>query len=189
MLPASGQAASGSYVLTLQFIPFFVIGVALARYRHELIDRLRALQTPAWVAIASLTLLLYTRPWWTAIWGTGLIPADAQAVTELAACSGFILMALAWGPISQLLRTAPLQYLGRISYSLYLVHAIVILALAHLFYDRVPTALLLAVICAAALALATLTELVVERPSVALGRRLTRPRVARTGAASAVVES
>jgi peptidoglycan/LPS O-acetylase OafA/YrhL len=70
-----------------------------------------------------------------------------------------------------------MQYLGRISFSLYLVHAIVLLALLHLFAGRVPVGVLLVALWPLAIGLATLGERYIERPSVVLGRRLTRRTV------------
>jgi peptidoglycan/LPS O-acetylase OafA/YrhL len=75
-----------------------------------------------------------------------------------------------------------MQFLGRISYSLYLVHGVVLLALVHVLYGEIPLVALLVAVWAVSVGLATLGEIYVERPSIALGRRLTRRTAARPAA-------
>lgn len=76
--------------------------------------------------------------------------------------------------LRKLLRHSVMEYLGRISYSLYLVHAIVITAMLRGFYGRMSLALLTALIFATTFALAHIFCVAVEEPSIALGRRLTQ---------------
>jgi peptidoglycan/LPS O-acetylase OafA/YrhL len=73
------------------------------------------------------------------------------------------------------------MWLGRISYSLYLVHAAVLLSFVHLFYGTVPIAGIWAMTIVTSLALATLSYRYVELPAIALGKRLTRRARARSG--------
>jgi peptidoglycan/LPS O-acetylase OafA/YrhL len=97
---------------------------------------------------------------------------DIAAVTVGSA--GFLVLAMSAGAFSAALRTSVLQFLGRISYSLYLVHAIVLLAALSLLYNHIPVWVILPMVWTASLALATLSERYIERPSITLGRMLTR---------------
>jgi peptidoglycan/LPS O-acetylase OafA/YrhL len=63
-------------------------------------------------------------------------------------------------------------WLGRISYSLYLVHRPVLLTLVHVFWGKVPLQYILLCTVLLSLLLADLTYRVVEKPSIDLGRRL-----------------
>ena len=47
--------------------------------------------------------------------------------------AGIVLVALAWGPAIRLFETRPIQWLGKISFSLYLVHVPVLATLAFAF--------------------------------------------------------
>jgi peptidoglycan/LPS O-acetylase OafA/YrhL len=77
----------------------------------------------------------------------------------------------------RLLYTAPLQWLGKVSYSLYLVHGIVLYSAVSLFWVHTRHhVLLLAGAMALALAVSEPLYRWVERPAVLLGRRLTRDR-------------
>src|SRR5260370_12981642 len=71
-----------------------------------------------------------------------------------------------------------LCYLGRISYSIYLVHTVIVLMLPHHW----PRLLYLCPLLGGTLALASLTYYWIERPGISLGRRLlTKPRVTHWG--------
>ena len=58
------------------------------------------------------------------------------------------------------------QFLGRISYSLYLLHAVVLLALAHALNGQVPTGVIIALMWILVLPLAALSQRWVELPAV-----------------------
>lgn len=79
--------------------------------------------------------------------------------------------------------TRALDALAAISFPMYLVHALVGWSLLRLLMlaGGLGYAAALAVTVAAVLALATLLHAVVERPSLALGKRLAAPRPLRAG--------
>ena len=172
-----------SWLLTAVYLQFFVSGILLARHRAAIIDRVRAARTLSRLALAAGSLLLYTHPWWMPRIGHARSPfLDLEFV--LAGTVGLLVSVIGSPRAAIVLCTRPLQHLGRISYSLYLVHAIVLLALVHLFYGRLPLAVALIALWPLSLGLATLGERYVEQPSIALGRRLTsqrRPAVIRRG--------
>ena len=64
-----------------------------------------------------------------------------------------------------------MQFLGRISYSVYLVHAPVLLVLAYTLYGHSPAVFLLPFL-ALSILLATGVYYTVERWSIALGRKV-----------------
>ncbi len=81
--------------------------------------------------------------------------------------------------LAGLLRCSPLQFLGRISYTLYLVHFLVLVGGLWLFQEfaaspHVFALALLAFLLPAAIAMAWLLSVAVERPLMAMGRRLTQ---------------
>jgi peptidoglycan/LPS O-acetylase OafA/YrhL len=76
------------------------------------------------------------------------------------------------GPVSWLLATPPLRFCGRISYSLYLWHMPVIVAAAAILGDHASTEW---IAVAAAVAVATLSFYVVERPVRQWGRKRAAP--------------
>ena len=182
MPPRHGNS---SWLLTAAYMQFFVSGILLARHRSAVIDRVRAASTLSRLALAAASLLLYTHPWWMPRVGHSQAPFfDLECV--LAGTIGLLVATIGSPRAAAVLCTRPLQYLGRISYSLYLVHAIVLLALLHLFYGRMPLAVLLIALWPLSLGLATLGERYVEQPSIALGRRLTQRKPKRSRARDGV---
>lgn len=66
------------------------------------------------------------------------------------------------------------SYLGKISYSLYLIHATVLFATLILLYGKIPTWLLIAVYLAGAFGVSHLFCIWIEIPTMNLGRKLTK---------------
>jgi len=69
------------------------------------------------------------------------------------------------------------SYLGKISYSLYLIHATVLFATLILLYGKVPTSLVIGIYLAAAFGLSHLFCIWIEIPTMNLGRTLTKKRI------------
>jgi peptidoglycan/LPS O-acetylase OafA/YrhL len=66
------------------------------------------------------------------------------------------------------------RYLGRISFSLYLVHVPVILALTIFTHGKLPLPLLILIVAPVSIALGDVFDRLVTAPSAALGHRLTQ---------------
>jgi len=88
--------------------------------------------------------------------------------------------------LGRILASAPLAWLGRVSFGLYLVHA-VILQLVHRV--KLPESIEFVVALGAALGIAWLAHLGVEKPGMELGKRLTRKIENRPGTHGAAVEA
>lgn len=96
------------------------------------------------------------------------------------ASTGLVVAAVALPAFGQVLSLRPCVFLGRISYSLYLLHHSVLKSVAPWVLERGGLALLLAVVVALSLALSAACHRWVELPAIALGARLARrfaPRV------------
>lgn len=142
--------------VTLHFMALFVMGIALASAR----DRIRA-SIGAWstarIAIAVLFALVLLA-----------LPSDM-----LRGAGGALLIAVVVGSpwASRVLGWGPLHWLGRVSFSLYLIHQPILAAFVYWFGG--PLSVLqagIAVICG--IAMAELLYRAVERPAILLGRRI-----------------
>lgn len=156
----SGETLVQGTLFTVYFVAFFVLGILLATQRDRVIELVRALHP--W-----LRRLL----WLAAIAGLGI---SRDIVNGFSAA---LIIALTLGSAGAQARlcTPVLQWLGRISYSLYLTHVIVLLATIHLLYGTLPLAVLLPMVAVLALAVAHVFNAVVEQPAIELGRWVTRP--------------
>ena len=147
-------------VATLGFSYLFVLGAAL--YFNLDTVRTAVARLPRWVQLGA--------------WGFGLMLLPVIGLNlALAWCSTLgatIIVALAASetPATPLLTSPPARWLGRVSYSLYLTHAIVIQVAAQLLDGRMWLVGLVTV--PASLILADLLARLIERPSMQLGRAL-----------------
>jgi peptidoglycan/LPS O-acetylase OafA/YrhL len=96
----------------------------------------------------------------------------------------FIILALSSTPLIKLLSLNFISFLGKISYSLYLYHFIVFLTLAYTIQPYIPYWLFGLLTLAISILAATASYYAVEKPAMALGRRLssyaTRPGTGRS---------
>jgi peptidoglycan/LPS O-acetylase OafA/YrhL len=74
------------------------------------------------------------------------------------------------------LSTRVLRFMGRVSYSLYLLHATVLYVMFHLFYGFASKTVIFVFYIGASFLLAAISYELIERPSIRLGHRLTKER-------------
>jgi peptidoglycan/LPS O-acetylase OafA/YrhL len=72
----------------------------------------------------------------------------------------------------KVLRHGVVEYLGRISYSLYLTHSIVLFAAFDLLFGKLPKSIIYAFVLVGALAFAHVFCVMVEEPCIRLGKRV-----------------
>jgi peptidoglycan/LPS O-acetylase OafA/YrhL len=157
--PYSGETLLEALLFTLYFLSFFITGILIATQRERAARLVEALGT--WPR----------RLLWLAALGSLAVYDDLVNVVGAGLIVVLVLgsrQAKAW------LGAAVLQWLGRISYNLYLTHIIVLLSLVHLFHGSVPLSWLLLAVIPLSLVVADLCYRLVERPSIRLGRLLTR---------------
>jgi peptidoglycan/LPS O-acetylase OafA/YrhL len=184
------------YFGTLLYVVCFVAGILLARHRHEVVAWFVRLTSAARAGLLVAGVLLYTYPsWMDPAW---LSQAHRHKIDDiLAATLGgcvFMVWALACEPVARFLRGRVPQFLGRISYSLYLLHAVVLLALAHALHGTIPTGAIIVLMWIVTLPLAAASQRWVELPAIGLGKRLAagideRRRAVRAGGAPASTSS
>ena len=144
------------------YVPFFVAGI-VARENMDAIRRIIA-QVPKWVVLLVLIAALRL---------------EESGVDIQIGIGAFLVIVICVGApfISNALSIAPIEWLGRISYSLYLVHLVLLATLFHLFYGKVNSYILAAGVVFGSLALAQVFYWLIEKPSIHLGRWLTAKRV------------
>ncbi len=153
---------------SFHYVIFFAWGAWLAHHRARLIPRLAALPVGARVLLVAAALLLFSARW--------SVPAGETAADVFAGLGGglLILAALGFNRLGRRLETAPIQWLGRVSYSLYLLHIPVMALCIYALRGRVALIVPILLTIPAALAAADVMSRLVERPAMVLGRRLTR---------------
>ena len=156
---------------TIFFGTCFLLGALLAQQRMPIAQVYERMARPWKVLALALVLAAYYL-------------VQGQAALPLACC-GVILFAQD-RRVRKLLEHAVPEYLGRISYSLYLLHLVVLADVITLLSGRLALALVLMIAAVLAFGLAHAFCVLVEEPATRLGRRLTHtPKPAVNGGSAA----
>lgn len=114
----------------LIYLPMFLVGVALAASIRQWGAVIEPLSTLAKVLLFVVSLLLIASPWILSIVRVEFYQY-AEGVAVLG-CALLVLLAVYAGWVRRGLEWRPVQWLGRVSFSLYLVHVPVIVTIAYL---------------------------------------------------------
>ena len=150
-------------VQTFYYATFFLAGATLARERGMVLRWVRGLPRAAVWAGFALSLAGY-------FFGTFVSRNSSDFFVASGAC-GLIMLAQD-ARLRVGLRSRLAEYLGRISYSSYLVHGTVLFVLLDTLQGRVPMVVFAAVYAAASLLAAHLFCVTVEEPAMRLGKRI-----------------
>jgi peptidoglycan/LPS O-acetylase OafA/YrhL len=152
---------------TVYYAIFFVAGAALAREQKVLNQYAARMSKPAlwaalvvsFVAYSYSSTILKSQRWSGLLTGAGTLG----------------LIFLIQDPRMHLgLKSAVPEYLGRISYSLYLLHGTVLFGGMNLLYGKVPLPALAVLYAVASVAVAHVFCVLVEEPSLRLGKRVAK---------------
>ncbi|WP_161881324.1 acyltransferase family protein [Deinococcus alpinitundrae] len=154
----------------VEFLPMFVTGALLARFHTHL---------RSWAAQHSSAFngLLLALAGVLAIFSWLVYPANTEvqrSATDLSIIAGaalLVVLALGWPTLRQMLLLAPLRWLGQVSFSVYLLHTLVLTVMVRLAWFPVWVVMMLTL--PLTLLLAGLYHRWVERPAMQMGRRLT----------------
>ncbi|HEV2201988.1 MAG TPA: acyltransferase [Bryobacteraceae bacterium] len=155
---------------SLQYAFLFVTGATLAKYRVEVAQRFRNLPTTLRIAIGATSVVLLSAHG-LAHAGIALVRAFAFVAPHIGAV--LLLMSVigsAWA--QEALERQPCLWIGRVSYSLYLSHVVLLLTLVAVLHRRVSIYAILFALPALALGLAGVLHRWLEQPAIDLGRRL-----------------
>lgn len=166
---------------TLTIAVLFAMGATLAKSQGTVRRFIHSSGAWGWLllAVSLLCFWQYSTRW------ENLVSPQLQAHfdpfsrhrTELLSgfgATGLIACAIHLKSFARLLTHRLAEYLGRISFSLYLVHGTVLFAALYLFFNRVPLPLLLGSVVVVSFAAAHLFCVAVEEPTIHLGKRTSR---------------
>jgi peptidoglycan/LPS O-acetylase OafA/YrhL len=158
-----------TYPATLHYVFFFVIGIVLARHRDSVIRWYATLTLKQRVLLGAAGFASYT---FFSHLPVALGIKAGLFVHWLGAPGVAIAMIFALAsPVAGMVLRHPLAaYLGKISFSLYLYHGIIMLAALNLAYGRIPLPLLELIMFVVTLAVSTLSYRFIELPSIRAGR-------------------
>jgi len=165
-------SGSTDFHMTLHYAGLFVLGMLLAREMPKLREYYVGVSFRAKALLWVLALVCYSHQGWlfpgSRLQGVPLYRDGLIAV----GVSLFVFFALSPSRFSAWLKGKTLVFLGKISYSIYLYHSIILLSLVHSFSERFPLALLWMGTGLLTVGIAALAHQVIELPSMRLGRAI-----------------
>jgi len=159
LLNVPGPDAVHAVGQTCLYGAMFMLGAGLASQ----VDRLQAIRRPSvpWL-LAVVAWMIFFLCW-----------RDAMLAIGAGALIAAVLMP---GPMARFCMQPPVRFLGRISYSLYLVHVPLLLTMLAVLHGIIDTRLVVSLFLPVALAGASLFYVTVELPSHRLARAIGRQR-------------
>lgn len=165
-----------SYILTLHYVGFFILGSLLAKHKQHLHDAYVKITTIKRISFLVIGLLAYTYTWW---FMPNVFYLHFSFINDwmiAIGCSVIILSSLNSTRLKILLLLRPIQFTGKISYSLYLFHMIILIVMINAFYGKMPINLILGISFILSFIIASVAYYIVEIPSIKLGKILTKKR-------------
>ena len=129
-----GMVTAGVFLgsRALVHLPMFAIGVVIASRLPELTHRAASIRPRGWVLAGVGATVLVTSHWWLLALTTDSAVLRLGTPLALLGATGYVLIVALCPQAQRWLETAPVQWLGMISFSLYLVHEPIVIALAFL---------------------------------------------------------
>jgi peptidoglycan/LPS O-acetylase OafA/YrhL len=159
-----GPEIAASWLRTVHYTVLFFFGAALAHHRNAvsrwIVTRDRLTRSTVWLIALGC---LFMPPEFLHGWMMYVVALGAVLIVALCFADPRAI---------SLLEGRAAVYLGRISYSLYLIHVPLLLAFLHGFYGMLPAWLIVALSMPCTILAADATYRWVERPSQKLGRAL-----------------
>lgn len=153
-----------NFVVSFGYIQFFLVGIFLAEHRHGITQWWQRATRSTRAALLVLAIVCYAGH--TQItWSLPFLPGDA---TSLLLALAVFVAAAANGEALFMARIP--QWLGRISYSLYLVHVPILVLYTRLLHNYLPIWVIWLLVIGTSLALAHVLFLLIEAPFQQFGR-------------------
>jgi peptidoglycan/LPS O-acetylase OafA/YrhL len=152
-----------SFLQTSRYVLFFVFGILIASkyaWFAGLLERHPRFAPAAWVIAFSLLAVPYTKGYLELCYAIGAMM--------------LIILCLHSAAARRFLKQPTFLWLGKVSYSLYLSHQVILVAFVYLLHDALPMIAILTLVLIASLLMAELMNRTIELPSSELGKRLAR---------------
>lgn len=157
------------YFMTLHYTAMFIVGSILAMNLNGILQNKFIKKSGIYLFLVGI--LFYTYRWWffpkVSFFHKEII-GDWMIVLGVVLIICFLLR----DPLSSFMKHSVFRFLGKISYSLYLYHSIVMLTLIHLLYEHLNIYIILALSIIGSLFIAFLAQYFIERNSIKLGKNL-----------------
>lgn len=174
------QTANGlqtTYFDTVHYISIFILGSWLAKHSDLLVSRFNRLSvTSKWILFSSCFILFnFSASIVSDVLTLSILrPFDLiiEEYGEALGAIGFIVIAMGSIKAAKFLKIRPIAFLGKISYSLYLYHLIILIVCVHLLYGEIPLVANLILSSILGIFVSFLAWFLIENPCTKVGRTL-----------------
>jgi peptidoglycan/LPS O-acetylase OafA/YrhL len=169
-----------TYTMTLHVTGFCIMGILLARYKDEVFAWASALSERRKIAYLCVALFVY---WYGGIllrlfWKHAASSSNSGLVVfDWAIAFGstmLLILSVGFKPLSRILMSRVPQFMGRICYSIYLIHGTVLFALLYTLSHKLPPLAIFLIYIPSVLCASTLFHYAIEKPSMNFGRSITK---------------
>ncbi|WP_409305547.1 acyltransferase family protein [Peribacillus sp. SCS-155] len=159
------------YFATFSYIIMFLLGAILAKNKDILIKKYSSLSLISKVLLSIISLLAYTSFW--TFQNVRII--NYSIINDYFIAAGvfiIVIMSLAPGNLSRFLLLRPVQFLGKVSYSLYLYHSLVLFSLVYLLHNKFNWISILSFSFVGTIIVSSFAYYLVEKPAIKFGKRV-----------------
>jgi peptidoglycan/LPS O-acetylase OafA/YrhL len=169
-----------TYTMTLHVASFFIIGILLARFKDKIFAWASALSERRKTVYLFIALFVY---WYSGMllqifWKRHISSVNFRLVVfdwAIALGSTMILiLSVGFRPLSRFLMSGFPQFMGRICYSVYLIHGTVLFVLLYTLSHKLPPLVIFLIYVPAVLCASSLFHYTIEKPSMNFGRSITK---------------
>ncbi len=160
------------YLYTFFYLVMFIAGALIAKYRQGIVNAFRKFSGTIKVLLFVCGVLMYISRFWLFNLNSMVQKHVYSNWVVTIAVVLFIILSLSSTQVARFLNWRPIVYVGKISYSIYLYHAIVLIAMVCILYDRVPLTVIWCISACVAVIVASISYRYVEKPSIKYGREI-----------------
>ncbi|UUZ93033.1 acyltransferase [Paenibacillus sp. P25] len=161
------------FLSTIEWIPMFIIGALIAKNLKVIIEKFNRFHSWFKVLILVFGIFSYTFNHWITLKSSIINQQIVQDASITVGAIIFIICAVSSGKAKRLLLYKPINYIGKISYSIYLFHMVILLGLVHLFINSIPLWVIWLITLIGTLIVSALSYRFIEIPLISLGKKLT----------------
>ncbi|KAA1803590.1 O-acetyltransferase OatA [Bacillus cereus] len=164
-----------NFIITIHYTSMFIIGALLAKHIDVISNYFKKLSKSSKIIVFLIAVISYT---YNGLFSNIEI-IHKFLIDEYAIAVGgslFIIIALSSDVFSKFLNLRPILFLGKISYSLYLYHTIILFSLIYIFNDVLPISIILFSVIILSLILSSIFYYLVESPSMKLGKKISNKK-------------
>lgn len=177
-------AVSTNYFITLHYLSMFILGTLIVKHREFIMLSARIMRRSVITTILLVGFMCFNNPKIPYMF-IGKLYNEMDYLLYLIikdwiialGATILIIFALNLRSFSMILLMIPIRFLGKISYSFYLVHPLVLLILVFSLYGLLPVPIILIMSFILSIVLANLCYKYIEVPSINLGRKLTTLKI------------